>query len=60
MTTMFWSLTRSFPSQQSLPLPLVDRQSPGRARRLGQSVFPEVQLSDSPPCGENPDPRSCV
>lgn len=60
ISTMFWPLTRSFPFQQNLLLPLVDTQSPGRARRLGQSVLPELQLSDLPPCGENPDPRSCV
>lgn len=60
ISTMFWPLTRSFPFQQNLLLPLVDAQPPGRARRLGQSVFPELQLSDLPPCGENPDPRSCV
>lgn len=48
ISTMFWPLTRSFPFQQNLLLPLVDTQSPGRARRLGQSVLPELQLSDLP------------
>lgn len=55
--TMFWPLTRSFPFQQSLLLPVVDTQSPGRARWLGQSVFPEVQLSDLPCVERTQTPR---